>query len=176
MEKVEHDSAAKPPPPSVAGPLDCAGCWTGSSVTAGLEVNPVPPCLFPSQVVSRGAIYAVLLKILPLPVAQLLTKCGLLTRFSPFLRASTQSLAEVLRQLPASPELQAVLSYIFPTYGGSWPWALGSPCLLVFLPELGLFSRSVMSDSLRPHGLQHARLPCPSLSPGVCSNSCALSQ
>ena len=37
------------------------------------------------------------------------------------------------------------------------------------------FSRSVMSDSLRPHGLQHARLPCPPVSPGVCSNSCALS-
>ena len=34
------------------------------------------------------------------------------------------------------------------------------------------FSHSVMSDSLQPHGLQHARLPCPSLSPGVCSNSC----
>ena len=29
-----------------------------------------------------------------------------------------------------------------------------------------------MSDSLRPHGLQHIRLLCPSLSPGVCSNSC----
>ena len=28
-----------------------------------------------------------------------------------------------------------------------------------------------MSDSLRPHGLQHTRLPCPSLSPRVCSNS-----
>ena len=27
-----------------------------------------------------------------------------------------------------------------------------------------------MSNSLRPHGLQHTRLPCPSLSPGVCSN------
>ena len=175
MEKVEHDSAAKPPPPSVAGPLDCAGCWTGSSVTAGLEVSPVPPCLLPSQVVSRGAIYAVLLKILPLPVAQLLTKYGLLTYFSPFLRASTQSLAEVLRQLPASPELQAVLSYIFPTYGGSWPWALGSPWLLVFLPEPGLFSRSVMSDSLRPHGLQRARPPCPSPTPEACSNSCPLS-
>ncbi|XP_055255729.1 all-trans-retinol 13,14-reductase isoform X2 [Moschus berezovskii] len=69
------------------------------------------------KVVSRGVIHGVLLKILPLPVAQLLTKCGLLTYFSPFLRASTQSLAEVLRQLPASPELQAVLSYSFPTYG-----------------------------------------------------------
>ena len=39
-----------------------------------------------------------------------------------------------------------------------------------------LFSRSVVSDSLWPHGLQHARLPCPSLSPRVCSNSCPLSQ
>ena len=33
-----------------------------------------------------------------------------------------------------------------------------------------------MSDALQPHGLQHARLSCPSLSPGVCSHSCALSQ
>ena len=33
-----------------------------------------------------------------------------------------------------------------------------------------------MSDSLRPHGLQQLRLPCPSLSPRVCSNSCPLSQ
>ena len=32
-----------------------------------------------------------------------------------------------------------------------------------------------MCDFLRPHGLQHARLPCPSLSPGVCSNSSSLS-
>ena len=38
-----------------------------------------------------------------------------------------------------------------------------------------LFSRSVMSESLWPNGLQHARLPCPSLSPWVCSNSCLLS-
>ena len=33
-----------------------------------------------------------------------------------------------------------------------------------------------MSNSLRPHGLQHARLPCPSLTPRACSNSCPLSQ
>ena len=37
-------------------------------------------------------------------------------------------------------------------------------------------SRSVMSNSLCPHGLQHARLPCPSPTPGACSNSCPLSQ
>ena len=33
-----------------------------------------------------------------------------------------------------------------------------------------------MSDSLQPHGLQHTKLPCPSLSPGVCSKSCPFSQ
>ena len=38
------------------------------------------------------------------------------------------------------------------------------------------FSCSVMSDSLWPRGLQHARLPCRSLSPGACSNSYPLSQ
>ena len=37
-------------------------------------------------------------------------------------------------------------------------------------------SCSVMSDSLWPHGLQHSRLPCSSPFPGVCSNSCPLSQ
>ena len=37
------------------------------------------------------------------------------------------------------------------------------------------FSCSVMSDSLQPYGLQHARPPCPSRTPGVYSNSCPLS-
>ena len=39
-----------------------------------------------------------------------------------------------------------------------------------------LFSRSVVSDSLQLHGMQHARLPCPAPSPGACSNSCPLTQ
>ena len=39
-----------------------------------------------------------------------------------------------------------------------------------------LFSHPVMSYSLQSHGLQHSSLPCPSLSPRVCSNSCPLSQ
>ena len=34
------------------------------------------------------------------------------------------------------------------------------------------FSCSVVSDALRPHGLQHTRLPCPSPTPRACSNSC----
>ena len=38
------------------------------------------------------------------------------------------------------------------------------------------FSRSVVSDSLRPHESQHARPPCPSPTPGVHSDSCASSR
>ena len=44
-------------------------------------------------------------------------------------------------------------------------------CFLLLL----LFSHSVMSDSLWPHGLQYTRIPCPSPSPRACSNSCPLS-
>ena len=38
------------------------------------------------------------------------------------------------------------------------------------------FGRSVVSDSLRPHGLQHARPSCPSPTPRVYPNSCPLSR
>ena len=38
------------------------------------------------------------------------------------------------------------------------------------------FRYSIVSNSLQPHGLQYAGLPCPSPSSGVCSNSCPLSQ
>ena len=48
---------------------------------------------------------------------------------------------------------------------GNWPLTL----------SILQFSRSVTSDSLRPYGLQHARLPCPSPTPGAYSNSCPLS-
>ena len=50
---------------------------------------------------------------------------------------------------------------------------LGTICLPGLLL---LFRCSVLSNSLRRHGLQHNRLPCPSLSPGVSSHSCLLSQ
>ena len=50
-----------------------------------------------------------------------------------------------------------------------------SPCLFNLYAEL-LFSHSAVSDSLWPYGLQHARLPCPSPSPRVCSNACPLSR
>ena len=89
--------------------------------------------------------------------------------------------------------------HCFPTY---FPWSDGTRChdlsfLNVELLSMGFsrqehwsgfpfpspvhesekwkWSRSVMSDSLRPHELQHARHPCPSSNPGVYSNSCPLS-
>ena len=49
-----------------------------------------------------------------------------------------------------------------------------SKCVLS--TPLLLFSPSVVSDSLWPHGLQYARLPCPSPTRGACSNSCPSSQ
>ena len=64
-----------------------------------------------------------------------------------------------------------------------WPLAGSSTCLGAFSvsPPLLLvssiqFSRSVVSDSLRPHELQHTRPPCPSPAPEVHPNPCPLSQ
>ena len=52
-----------------------------------------------------------------------------------------------------------------------------SRLVITFLPRSSVqFSRSVVSNSMRPHGLQHARLPCPSPAPGACSNSCPSSR
>ena len=62
-------------------------------------------------------------------------------------------------------------------------WATGTYMLLVIIWKSSIltdwevqFSRSVMSDSLRPHGLQHARLPCPSPTPRAWSDSCPSSR
>ena len=49
-------------------------------------------------------------------------------------------------------------------------------CSCLLLQGSVQFSHSVMSDSLQPCGLQHARPPCPSPTPRVYSNSCPLSR
>ena len=49
----------------------------------------------------------------------------------------------------------------------------GHPCLV---PDLCCCSVTQLCLTLRSHGLQHARLPCPSPTPRACSNSCPLSQ
>ena len=48
-----------------------------------------------------------------------------------------------------------------------------SSCIIYLSVQL---SYLVMSNSLQPHVLQHARLPCPSQIPGACSNLCSSSQ
>ena len=48
--------------------------------------------------------------------------------------------------------------------------------LLYFSRYCSVQFSSVMSDFLWPHGLQHARLPCPSPTPGACLNSCPLNR
>ena len=66
--------------------------------------------------------------------------------------------------------------HFFPFY---LPWSDGTGChdLSVLNVEFSVqFSRSVVSDSLRPHELQHARPPCPSSTPGVYPNLCPSSQ
>ena len=63
-------------------------------------------------------------------------------------------------------------TFLLGTYWGVEFLVIGYVCIQRQL----LFSCWVMSDSLQPHGLQHPRLPCLSLFPRVCSNSCSLSQ
>ena len=54
---------------------------------------------------------------------------------------------------------------------------MASPNLNYYIDyQFSQFSHSVMSDSLQPHGLQHARPSCPSPTPRVYSNSCPLSR
>ena len=70
------------------------------------------------------------------------------------------------------------------------PWGETKTCFitaLLFLPCSSFvsafppfpsvqFSHSVVSNTLLPHGVQHTRLPCPSPTPGACSNSYPSSQ
>ena len=62
---------------------------------------------------------------------------------------------------------------IFCCFGVEWSIDVSFPSPLLLLYTL-LFSHSVVSTSLRPCGLQHSKLPCPSPTPGAYSNSCPL--
>ena len=60
-----------------------------------------------------------------------------------------------------------------------WYDHLAALCVCMCMPSVGFslvsqFSRSVLSNSLRPHGLKHSRLPCPSPTPRAYSNPCPL--
>ena len=72
----------------------------------------------------------------------------------------------------------ALMRWIFVSKVMSLLFNTLSRFVIAFLPRSSSvqFSCSVMSDSLRPHGLQHARPACPSPTPGVYSNAWPLSQ
>ena len=58
-----------------------------------------------------------------------------------------------------------------------WPWFFTDGFKILFCDISSVqFRHSVVSDCLWPHVPQHARLPCPSLTPGVYPNLCPLSQ
>ena len=59
-------------------------------------------------------------------------------------------------------------------YFGKPHFSLTLHCFIFFISVQ--FSCSVMSDSLQPHGLQHARLPCPSPTPRAYWNTCPSSR
>ena len=72
--------------------------------------------------------------------------------------------------------LVSVLHAQLPSWGHATNSLHSSLSWHVPLMKYSQFSHSVVSDSLRLHGLQHARLPCPSPSHRTCSNSCPSSQ
>ena len=71
------------------------------------------------------------------------------------------------------PFLSLFLSCLFPSFCNA---LFPDREIILFTEASFQFRRSVMSDSLQPHRLQHIRLPCPSPIPGACSNSCPSSQ
>ena len=92
----------------------------------------------------------------------MIKKCAYKAKFlSTFLLLSLKVLIRILHFLSA-----VLLCYMISFFYSTSMLAL----ILLFLS-----SCSIVSDSLRPHGLQHTRFPCPSLSPRVWSNSCILS-
>ena len=68
----------------------------------------------------------------------------------------------------------SALASVFPMNIQDW-FPLGLTGLISLLPSSFQFSRSIVSDSLWNHELQHARPPCPSQTPGVYPNSCPVS-
>ena len=81
------------------------------------------------------------------------------------------------KSLQSCPTLCDPLDWSLPVSSVLYRWAAREvPLFSTSSQLLLLFSHSVVSDSLWHYGLQHARLPCPSLSSRVCSNLCQLSQ
>ena len=99
--------------------------------------------------------------------------CRSLPRGIYYLGSQTRFLASQADSLPSQLPFASNLQNLWLTLHGKRDFT--DKIKLSILGGIQL-SYSVMSDCLRPHGLQHARLPCLSPTPGACSNSCPFSQ
>ena len=83
---------------------------------------------------------------------------------------NSQSLLKVISIESMMSSKHLILCCPFSSCPQSFPESGPFPVSMLFTSVQ--FSCSVLSDSLRPHGLQHARIPCPSPTPRACSNTC----
>ncbi|XP_062994941.1 all-trans-retinol 13,14-reductase [Elgaria multicarinata webbii] len=67
--------------------------------------------------VAKGAAHMAILKMLPMPLVHFLSCSGLLALISTFFRMVSRNVSEVVAEFTTNPDLRAVFSYIFPTYG-----------------------------------------------------------
>ena len=96
-------------------------------------------------------------------------KRSLYSFINPYFKINAQILQKWLKLQPLSTAQK-------PSYPLICDFRLGMNFIAFFkLKNVVQFSHSVLSNSLQSHGLRHARLPCPSPTPGACSNSCPLS-
>ena len=85
-----------------------------------------------------------------------------------FLPQSGGCVCVTLLPSPSPPRNHGYLFGFFPTPVHVWMW--------LYITEKYSSSVDMWFPTLQSHGLEYPRLPCPSLSPGVCLNSCPLSQ
>ena len=89
-----------------------------------------------------------------------------------FLALPPASILPLLTPVPG----QTLQQFFFPILTKAFLFHLFDMCTDVPSMTSVQFSRSVVSDCLRPHGTQHARPPCPSATLRACSNSCPWSR
>ena len=103
----------------------------------------------------------------------------LIQPYSPFSNVSYLIMMIIVSSKIVNSVLQILLSLVSSQPSSSFPTAEQSTWNTLYSGHCSSFHCCSVTKScptLQPHGLQHARLPCPSLSPKVCSNSYPVNQ